>query len=324
MKVVVIGLGSMGKRRIRLMKQHGMVDEIYGIDSRSDRRSEVEANYDIRTFSGLSEALAFDSEICGALVCTAPLSHAMIIRQCLENDLHVFTEINLINDGYQENLALAAAKGKTLFLSSSFLYREEIRHITEKVHRHDQPLRYIYHIGQYLPDWHPWENYTDFFVGDKRTNGCREIFAIELPWLLHAFGTVTNVSTTHSKAGALALNYDDNYMVQLTHENGTVGMLCVDVLSPKAVRNLEIFGEKFYLSWNGTPTGLSSFNGSETVAITFDDAFEHQKGYQATIVENMYANELRSFFEVVNGTSKPLYGFEKDAVVLDLIDRIEE
>ena len=35
-------------------------------------------------------------------------------------------------------------------------------------------------LGQYLPDWHPWESYKSFFVSNKKTNGCRELFAIEL------------------------------------------------------------------------------------------------------------------------------------------------
>ena len=36
MKVIVIGLGSMGKRRIRLLSEHKDV-EIYGIDTQDQR-----------------------------------------------------------------------------------------------------------------------------------------------------------------------------------------------------------------------------------------------------------------------------------------------
>ena len=41
MKVLVVGLGSMGKRRIRLLKRFENVTAIIGIDEREDRRSDV-------------------------------------------------------------------------------------------------------------------------------------------------------------------------------------------------------------------------------------------------------------------------------------------
>ena len=39
MKVVIIGLGSMGKRRLRLLKQHFDIESISGIDSSDERRN---------------------------------------------------------------------------------------------------------------------------------------------------------------------------------------------------------------------------------------------------------------------------------------------
>ncbi|MCO7111156.1 hypothetical protein NIA69_21115 [Gemmiger formicilis] len=39
------------------------------------------------------------------------------------------------------------------------LYRRETQYIKQQVAEFGKPVHYIYHIGQYLPDWHPWENY---------------------------------------------------------------------------------------------------------------------------------------------------------------------
>lgn len=38
------------------------------------------------------------------------------------------------------------------------------------------------------------------------------------------------------------------------------GTLFVDVISRKAVRNLEIVGENVYLKWYGTPDGLENYD----------------------------------------------------------------
>ncbi len=119
MKVIVIGLGSMGKRRIRLLSEHKDL-VILGIDSQEDRCSEVKEKFGFRCFSSIDEACQSE-DIDAALVCTSPLTHSAIITDCLNHNLHVFTEINLVQDGYNENMALAKAKGKVLFLSSTFL-----------------------------------------------------------------------------------------------------------------------------------------------------------------------------------------------------------
>ena len=115
MKIVVIGLGSMGKRRIRLIKEMYLDYNIVGIDGREDRRMDSIGTVDC------------------AFICTSPLSHNSLIHECLLRGWNVFTELNLVPDGYQENMSLAKEKGKTLFLSSTFFYREEIRYIRNKI-----------------------------------------------------------------------------------------------------------------------------------------------------------------------------------------------
>ncbi|NLG02617.1 MAG: Gfo/Idh/MocA family oxidoreductase, partial [Clostridia bacterium] len=184
MTVLVIGLGSMGKRRIRIIKKMFPEYSIAGVDGREDRRKECNEKYGIACFSDISAAVDSCHPDC-AFVCTSPLSHAYITEICLKENLHVFSEINLIADGYERNRLLAKENQKLLFLSSTPMYKAEMQYISNKL-KNQNKVFYIYHVGQYLPDWHPWENINDFFVSDKRTNGCRELMAIELPWMLDA------------------------------------------------------------------------------------------------------------------------------------------
>lgn len=322
MKVVVVGLGSMGKRRIRLIKQYDKTIEICGIDTSQERRAQAEEMFGISTFESL-HAIEENSCDC-AFISTSPLSHSKLIRECLQKNMHVFTEINLVPDGYDENIQLAADKGKVLFISSTFLYREEIKYIGKMVGQSKSPMNYIYHIGQYLPDWHPWESYQNYFIGDKRTNGCREIFAIELPWILNTFGDVSRIYSIKGKNTNLAIDYPDNYIVCLEHENGTKGSLIVDVVSRKAVRNLEIYSEDLYLGWNGTPEGLYYYDYQQKKDILVDlyDEVERREGYSSFIVENGYLHEIESFFAQVKDGVLPIYDFEKDKRTLQIIDDI--
>lgn len=316
--IAIIGLGSMGKRRIRLIKEMYPEYGIVGVDGREDRREEVASIFRIECFPSV---FSLKEAIDCAFVCTSPLSHSSIISACLEKGWNVFTELNLVSDLYEENMNLAKKRNCTLFLSSTFLYREETRYISSRISP-EKKWNYVYHIGQYLPDWHPWENYKDFFIGDKRTNGCREILAIELPWLSRAFGEIESAKSVSDKMTSLMIGFNDNYLILIEHKSGNKGALVVDVVSPVAVRNLEAYSENAYISWNGTPDSIREFNpvSRKLEDVVLNEKAEQIKEYSAFIVENAYKNEIREFFDVVRHHRDSIYGFEQDKKILGLID----
>lgn len=324
MKLLIVGLGSMGKRRARLARGMDASIQISGVDTTESRRTEAEG-LGITAYASIGEAVAAD-KFDAALVCTAPITHAGIISELLDAGLPVFTELNLVSDGYEENMKKAREKGLPLFLSSTMLYRGETQYIKRQVEAFAKPVNYIYHIGQYLPDWHPWENYKNFFVGDKRTGGVREIFGIDLPWLLDTFGPVKSLHVEKDKISQLEVDYPDSYFVTLRHENGVKGMLAVDVVSPKAVRNFECFGEGLHLFWEGNPRSLYTFDHDkgEKLPVNTYESFEHDSRYSDNIVENAYVDELANFFAVLKGAEQPRYSFEKDLETIRLIEAIEE
>lgn len=324
LKILVVGLGSMGRRRIRLLKKIDCSLIIMGIDSQRTRCEQAEKEFNIQTMDSLDNALTLFEPEC-VVVSTSPLTHAEIIKKCLNFNCNVFTELNLVSDGYDENIQLAIDRRKVLFLSSTFLYREEVQYIRKIVHGDNEKLNYIYHVGQYLSDWHPWESINNYFISDKRTNGCRELFAIELPWIVKTFGPIKKVQLISRKSTNLPIDYKDNYMLLLEHESGHAGTLSVDVMSRKAVRRLEIFGENLYLTWDGTPTSLKKYNidTKNEEIVQLYATVNKQDGYASFIIENAYENELRAFLEEVQGIGTSRYTFEEDKDIIDIINRIE-
>lgn len=321
MKICVIGLGSMGKRRIRLLKEIDSDIVIMGIDSNLERTAKTAEEYGIECYSTLSDIP--DGVDC-AFVCTSPQYHALIIKECLERDLHIFTEINLVSELYEENSNLAKKKNKVLFLSSTSLYKEEMQILAGKVKQDGMPCAYQYHVGQYLPDWHPWDNLKDFFVSNKATNGCRELFAIELPWIQFVFGEIKKVQVIKRKLTSLNLDFPDTYLVLLEHVNGNVGSLTVDVVCRQAVRRLEVFNENLYLQWEGTPDSLYEKDAAAGILKPIPAGeYIHRQGYGASINEYAYRKEIEAFFEVIEKGTEPIYHFEMDAKILAWIDEIE-
>lgn len=324
MKIIVIGLGSMGKRRIRLLSELKDMT-LFGIDSNQERCQEVKEKFGIKCYNSISEVVVAEHPE-AAVISTSPLSHASIIKECLQNNLHVFTEINLVSDGYEENMKLAKEKGLTLFLSSTFLYQAETLKIIEKVKESNVgKLNYLYHVGQYLPDWHPWESYNNYFIGNPRTNGCREILTIDLPWVVTAFGKIKSVQVLKSKNTDLNIAYNDNYLILLEHASGAKGIFAADVVARKAVRHFEVFGEDLHITWEGTPETLLEYDiqKKEDVQLLSDMSTEHIEGYSNLIDENPYRDELQAFLDAVIKGKQPMWDFAKDYELLKVIDEIE-
>lgn len=301
MDVIVAGLGSMGKRRIRLLKQLYPSYQVVGVDTSEDRRLTCEAEFGIVCYESIRGAFAGEPYVPEAIragfVCNPPLAHADTIHALLEYGCHVFTEINLVSAGYERNIRLAAQKGLTLFLSSTLNYRRDIREIQAQLASLNIDTAYIYHVGQYLPDWHPWESYKDFFVAEKKTNGVRELMGIDLPWIYKAFGNISEIIVRGGNVSGLDLGYPDIFFVVLTHESGHKGMVCFDVAARTAVRRLEVMGENLHILWDGMR--------------------------DASYSEAAYTEEIQYFFGAIAGGKDPLYTFEDDYKVVRWMDEIE-
>ena len=324
MKIVVVGLGSMGQRRIRLLQQQNTHSvEILGVDSDISRTKTVAEKYAITTFSVLSEALNTVPDV--VFVCTSPLSHCSIIRDSLNANCHVFSEINLISDGYKQNIELAKSKKLLLFLSSTLMYRREVSTIKNAVQCAKHGVNFIYHSGQFLPDWHPWESYKDFFVGDKRTNGCREIMAIELPWLIDVFGTITEIKSIKGNITDLEIDFPDFITAIVKHGENRSGVFCADIASSKPARRLEVFGDSIYILWDGSPDGLyiRDIENGKMNRVNLYEKTDRLALNNPTIIEDAYMEEIDDFFSCLINRTEQRYDFERDFATLDLIDRIE-
>ncbi|MDR0605776.1 MAG: gfo/Idh/MocA family oxidoreductase, partial [Bacteroidales bacterium] len=92
-----------------------------------------------------------------------------------------------------------------------------------------------------------------------------------------------------------------------------------------AVRNLEIFGEDLYISWEGVPESLYEYDflNKENKQVKLYKDVQQLNDYSDFVIENAYYNEIINFFEVINKRDHPKYSFEKDKEFLNLIDKIE-
>ncbi len=324
MHFLIIGLGSMGQRRVRCLKQLGY-NNIVGYDVSKERMKNVCRRYNIQECKNLEEYIK-NNEVSGIVVSTPPLEHSKYVIWALENDIPVFSEINLVDDNYEK--IINKSKKCKAFLSSTFLYRKDTEQIIKWTKQSilGNKMFYNYHVGQYLPDWHKWESYKDFFISNIKTNGIRELMAIEFPWLTEAFSKISEFKIQYNKISELDIDYPDTLHIIIVHENGITGNVLMDLVSRISERILRIYGERGVIGWDGTPESLYLFNAEndireyplkEVKTTNLDD-------YAHTIIEEPYIKEIKEFIMGISGNKKYKYSYKEDYEILKLIDKVEE
>ena len=326
MKVLVVGLGSMGKRRIRILNLlfDGDKCEIVGVDSQDTRRDEVHSLYQVKTYPSISKAAQSEKFDCG-FICTSPRYHDEIALSLLGLGIPVFSEINLVNDFHTEIIQKLKETGLKYFLSSTPLYSEDRRYIQEYL-QGETDLTYCYHVGQYLPDWHPWESYQNFFVGDVTTNACREIMIIEFPWLIRVFGEIESIHVQKKKNTSLEISYPDTYIMSVSHKSGAMGSICIDVVSRVPVRELTAFNENCYLTWGGNINSIKTLDVGNKQLVPVDiraNEIRDEK-YAQFINEASYMEEVRAFFDYLQHNAPPAHTLEQDIQIIEIVNKIED
>jgi len=325
MRAVVVGLGSMGKRRVRCLQALG-VTEIVGVDLRADRRAEAQERYGIRCESELAplwEGFAPDVVV----ISLPPKAHVAAMRACTLHRIPFFVEASVVDDGLDEVIAQVRDAGLVAAPSTTLRFHPAIRQIFELVRsgRLGKISNVLLHSGQYLPDWHSYEPVSDYYVSDPATGGAREIVPFEMTWFTELFGFPRRVAGQYRKtidiAGAEYI--DDTYNGLLDY--GTfLASITVDVVSRHATRRLTINGTKAQIAWSWDDPCIRLYDG-ETGQWT-EIAYEMKQaepGYNKNIGENMYIDEIRSFLDAVAGKEPFPNTLERDHRVLKLLYALE-
>lgn len=323
MRFLVVGLGSMGKRRIRNLA-HLEAGDLAGFDPREDRRSEAAGKYGVPVYGDFEAAMgSFRPE--ALVISTPPDLHVRYARTALERGCHFFAEASVLDDGMEELHRLSRARPELVAAPSCTMrYHPSVRRIRELVAGGavGSPRLLTYQCGQWLPDWHPWEDYRAFYVSRRATGACREIVPFELSWLTWALGPVESVAAMRGKLSTLDCDIDDAYQLLLRFRSGMLGHLLVDVIARAPVRSLRICGEGGTIEWDAAGRRVRRYDASAAAWRTIEEpARIEEPGY--VNAENMYIDEMRDFAEACAGGRPWGYTLEEDMRTLSLLKAAE-
>ncbi len=293
-RFLIIGGGSMGKRRIRCLLANGVpAENIRLIDRREDRRSESLAKYDVRSFLDREAGWAWQPDV--IIVSTPTTYHLPYCLEAARAGKDLFCEIALSDslDGADELLALVEEKQLVAAFGINNPFHFVMRKATAWLRDGSlgAPITYQLSYGNYLPNWHPWEDYQDFY-DETQIMG---VIAQELATMYTLLDTrLTGLYAQLQHSSSLAIDGPDNIQILARTAEGSSVAMQIDLLQDNQKYEYRIVCEQGVIEAGLLPQAYASryFNATKQIEVVHPPP--------AYTFEQCYIDEFGHFLETLD------------------------
>jgi predicted dehydrogenase len=320
----MIGLGGIGQRHTRNLRALlGDSVEIIAYRVRrlnlvitpamgTDTELNVEDVYNIRSFSALEEALAQKPDL--AFVCNPSSLHVAVTRECLLAGCDIFLEKPVAGslDGTTELLDLARHNHRIVMVGYQLRFHPCLIRLAEVLHSgvlgNLLGVRAV--IGEYLPDWHPYEDYRIMYAARADLGGGVVLSQIhEFDYLYSLFGLPSRIYALGGHWSELDVDVEDtaSILMEATVEGRPLPIqLHQDFLQSPPSRQCEIIGDRGRAILDFHALTVSLFTRNNAVPEVFRlENFDRN---------TLFLDQTRYLLDCVKTRSKP---------VADLADGIQ-
>lgn len=312
--ILIVGGGSIGKRHARNILNLG-VENVAIVEPNAERGVEITKELGVPTFVSIASAYA-DSRWEVAFICSPTAYHLENAIEIANFSSHLFIEKPLAHTtaGLKQLLQICEKKNLVTMVGSNWKFHPLF--IKMKALLESGVIGNVLSVraefGQYLPDWHPYEDYRFGYSANKKLGGGILFDSHEidyLTWFMDA--PVAEVTCVATKASALEIDVEDVAEVIFKFKNGSLGAVHVDYLQRFYKRTFEFFGSLGTISWDVV---------AKKVLVQIID----QEAGEFLLSENydfneMYFKEVEHFLEAIKNDSKTVTPLARGVEVVELI-----
>ncbi len=322
MNILVVGCGSIGKRHIRNLITLGIEPKkIFCVETRDDRINEVK-NYGIITvYKDLNLALDSENKYDSAIICSPTSLH---IEQC---NLLSSKKINLMIekplssnlDGIEILKKNVKQNNLVVLMAYIFRFSPQVQMIKDLLK--NKSIGKIYYVrgefSEYLPDWHPYEDYRSFYMAEKTMGGGSILDQSHIFDLVHyLIDGFSSVKAFNSKVSNLEINADDISELIVELKNGVIASLHTDIFGRQHKKFLDIKGEDGNINWDFYKNEVSVYNTKDKTLVV------HNKF--PTDFNLTYINEMKHFLDCCKNKKKTLAPLNDGIDTMKLIKAAEQ
>ena len=321
MKIAIAGLGSIGRRHFRNLRALGEQDILL-------YRSHL-ATLPDDELGGFLEETDFESVLAwrpDALIVANPTAlHLDIAIPAAEAGCHIFLEKPISHTLERVDELKDAVKrgGGKVFVGFQFRFHPGLRKVAQMLQDGavGQPLAVHAHWGEYLPNWHPWEDYKRGYAARPDLGGGVILTLCHpLDYLRWLFGDVQSVWAFAAKSGGLDIPVEDLAEISMQFRSGVIGSVHLNYWQRPSVHRLEIIGTKGTIRWDNSDgavllaqVGLAAAPQPTTAGDW--QAFPPPVGFERN---HMFMEEIDHFLAVVRGEAEPICTLEDGIQALRL------
>lgn len=319
-RFAVLGCGSIGKRHVRNLLLLGQKD-VLAFDPREDRRAEAEALG--VTTTGSIEGV-WDAKPEAVLVTSPSKLHVGTALAAAERGIHMFIEkpVSDVHDAELDRLVTIAREKKLVTLVGCNLRFHPGLANAKRVldsRRLGRVVSCRAEFGQYLPDWHPWEDYRKGYSARKDLGGGVVLDAIhELDYVRWLMGDVVSVGALAGHLSHIEIDTEDTASILLRFASGAFGEIHLDYVQRTYTRACQIVGDEGTLAWEFGKLGEVRVFEAKT------KAWEVIPGPAGWEPNTMYVDEMRHFLSCLEGKETPHQDVAEATAVLDVALAVKE
>lgn len=316
LRALLVGLGSIGQRHARNLRALLGTDvELLAYRARGLRhviaeggdateQVSVAERLGIREFTDLDEALARRPDV--AFVCNPTRLHRPIAQRLAEAGCHLFIEKPIADslDGVNELARAVRDRNLVAVVGCQLRFHPLLRRVHALIQERaiGRAIAARIAVGEYLPGWHPYEDYRTSYAARRDLGGGVILTLIhELDYAFWLFGAPRKMFAVGGHLSDLELDVEDTASILMdcgSDDRSLPVHVQMDFVQRPPIRSCEIVGSAGRLTVDLVGATLRHYDSQGELAeeIVSTD-FERNR---------LFLDELTHFLGCVHGRERPL------------------
>lgn len=324
MKFLIAGLGSIGRRHFRNLVALGEKDIVlYRTHQATLPEAELQG-YPVET--DLAAALRRHKPQ-AVIVANPTALHLQVAVPAAEAGCALLLEKPVSNDLRDVDVLRTAAQknGGKILVGFQFRFHPALQKAAALIQSGalGRLLTVHAHWGEYLPDWHAWEDYRKGYAARADLGGGVIVTLTHpLDYLRWLMGDVASLWSFNAHVSPLEVDVEDVAEIGLRFANGAIGGVHLNYVQRPPVHRLEIAGTQGTLRWDGAD-GVLHFQGArekfgasspQPLPPVIDD-YALPADFERNV---MFLDLLKHFMAVARGEVEPVCSLEDGIRALEL------
>jgi predicted dehydrogenase len=318
MKFLIAGLGSIGRRHMRNLIALGEKDilllrtrkstlpedELAPFPQEIDLREALEKRKPEAVIVANPTAFHLDvaipaAEAGCAILLEKPISHSMA--------------------GVDELQAAVQKGGAKVMVGFQFRYHPGLQRARQLISEGEIGRVISAHVqfGEYLPAWHPWEDYRQSYAARADLGGgvvLTQCHALDyLPWLVGE--QVEAVWGLTGMVSDLEVDVEDTTKIGLRFKNGALGSLHLDFNRQPPVHTFDVVGTQGSIKWDLSDGATHVFRAARNTW----ELYPLPAGFERNV---MFLEQMKHFVAVVRGDEEPSCTLEDGIRVQRIVEAV--